>query len=49
MYPRDAMHENHNMAFIFGQEMADALAVAEARKAAVPGAAEQVAWVDGLA
>ena len=46
----DVMHENHDMALVFGNEMADAMAKQAANEAALRGAAaEQVAWVDALA
>ena len=42
--------ENHDMAVVFGNEMADAMAKQAANEAAVRGAAaEQVAWVDAMA
>ena len=41
---------NHDMALVFGNEMADAVAKQAANEAALRGAAaEQVAWVDALA
>ena len=43
-------HENHDMALVFANEMADAVAKQAASEAALRGAAtEQVAWVDALA
>ena len=46
----DIKHENHAMALIFGNELADALAKQVASEAALRGAAaEQVAWVDAMA
>ena len=43
-------HENHDMALVFGNEMADPVAGRAANEAAQRGAAaEQVAWVDALA
>ena len=43
-------HENHDMALVFGNEMADPVARRVANEAAQRGAAaEQVAWVDALA
>ena len=46
----DIKHENHDMALMFGNEMADAVAKQAANEAALRGAAaEQLAWVDALA
>ena len=46
----DINAENHDMAIVFGNEMADAVAKKAAGEAALRGAAaEQVAWVDALA
>ena len=46
----DIKHGNHDMALVFGNEMADAVAKQAARKAALRGAAaEQMTWVDALA
>ena len=46
----DIKTENHDMAIVFGNEMADAVAKKAAGEAALRGAAaEQVAWVDALA
>ena len=46
----DINTENHDMAIVFGNEMADAVAKKAAGEAALRGAAaEQVAWVDALA
>ena len=43
-------HENHDMALVFGNELADARPKQAASDAALRGAtAEQVAWVDALA
>ena len=43
-------HENHDMALVFGNETADAVAKQEANEAALRGAAaEQVAWLYALA
>ena len=45
----DIKHENHDMALVFGNEMADAVAKQAASEAALRGAAaEQVASVDAL-
>ena len=44
----DIKTENHDMAIVFGNEMADAVAKKAANEAAV-WAAEQIAWVDALA
>ena len=42
--------KNHDMALVFGNEMADAVAKQAASEAAPRGAAaEQVSWVDALA
>ena len=46
----DIEHENHDMALVFGNEMADAVAKQAVSEAALRGAAaEQVAWVVALA
>ena len=46
----DIKTENHDMAIVFGNEMADAVAKWAASEAAVRGAAaEQIAWVDAMA
>ena len=46
----DIKNENHDMAIVFGNEMADAVAKKAASEAAVRGAAaEQIAWVDAMA
>ena len=46
----DINTENHDMAIVFGNEMADAVAKKAAGEAALRGAAaEQVAWVDAMA
>ena len=46
----DIKTENHDMAIVFGNGMADAVAKKAASEAAVRGAAaEQIAWVDAMA
>ena len=46
----DIKSENHDMAIVFGNEMAGAMAKQAANEAALRrAAAEQVAWVDGMA
>ena len=47
----DIKTENHDMAIVFGNEMADAVAKKAASEAAVRrgAAAEQIAWVDAMA
>ena len=46
----DIKRGNHDMALVFGNEMADAVAKQAANDAALRGAAaEQVLWVDALA
>ena len=46
----DIKTENHDMAIVLGNEMADAVAMRAASEAAVRGAAaEQIAWVDTMA
>ena len=50
IYVADIKTENHDMAIVFGNEMADAVAKRAASEAAVRGAAaEQIAWVNAMA